>query len=137
MSEVVLTSDDGGSLTLGSGVDPFSDGYAFVDFRVAISGAGLSAATQVRTIEGAGGLGAFLAEIANDWKGVEPHRRWESIEHELSIDADRDSLGNVVLTIRLRESYRLDAWEVKSTFRLDAGEEMTAFARAVAECLRC
>ena len=132
-----LTGPSRATLVIGDGVQPFRDGYDFVDFPVSIVAAGLSAKTLVRSAEGASptSLHRFLRELADDWKGTQPHRSWEAIEHGLSIDAHREPLGHVLLTFSLRESYRRDAWLVRVTVQLDAGEEMATLAREVERLL--
>ena len=124
-------------MVIGDAVQPFRDGYDFVDFPVSIVAAGLSAKTLVRSAEGASptSLHRFLRELADDWKGAQPHRSWEAIEHGLSIDAHREPLGHVLLTFSLRESYRRDAWLVRVTVHLHAGEEMATLAREVERLL--
>ena len=47
----------------------------------------------MRTEEGGAGpfcLSQFLQELAEDWRGERPRRAWESIEHDLSIEATGD-----------------------------------------------
>ena len=72
-------------------------------------------------------LGQFTRELADDWKGLQPKRTWEAIEHALIIDTDRDSSGHVLLTFTLRASHWPDAWLARATV-LDAGEEMASLA---------
>ena len=124
-------------MTIGDGVAPFRDGYDFVDFPVSIVAESLSAKTVVRSAEGPNptSLHRFLRELADDWKGTQPDRTWDAIEHDLSIDAHRDSLGHVLLTFSLRQSYQPDAWLVKVVVRVDAGEEMVTLAREVERLL--
>jgi Family of unknown function (DUF6228) len=132
-----LTGPSGATVIIGNGVDPYSDGYDFVDFSVSIAAEGLSATTQVRSIEGDSPLGLhrFLRELADDWKGAKPVRRWEAIEHGLTIDVHRDPLGHVVMAFSLRENYQPDAWLARATVQLDAGEELALLAREVERLL--
>ena len=85
-------------------------------------------------MEGAAGLASFLG-TCRGLEGAVPRRRWEWIEHDMGIEADRDSLGHVVLTVWLRENYRADAWRAQATFEVDAGEQVADLARAVARLL--
>ncbi len=132
-----LTGPSGVTVIIGDGVAPFRDGYDFVDFRVSIVARGMRADALVRSAEGASpkSLHRFLRELAEDWKGAQPDSSWEAIEHGLSIDAHREPLGHVLLTFSLRESYRHDAWLVRVTVQLDAGEEMATLAREVERLL--
>ena len=64
------------------------DGYEFIDFWLSIEGVGLNARTLVRTIEGGTGpycLTQWVQELADDWKGENPSREFESIEHHFSL----------------------------------------------------
>ena len=69
--EIRLHDPSGASVVIGDGVDPYSDGYDFVDFPVAIVAVCLSAKTLVRSMEGDSptSLHRFLRELADDWKG--------------------------------------------------------------------
>jgi len=137
-SEIRLSGPTGASVVIGDGVEPFHDGYDFVDIWMSIVADGLTARTLVRSVEGASPLSLhrFLRELADDWKGELPDRQWEAIEHGLTIDARRDAVGHVLLTFSLRESYRPDAWLARVTVQLDAGEEMTSLATEVERLLR-
>ena len=136
-SEIRLSGPSGATVIIGDSVAPFRDGYDFVDFTVAIEADGLSARTSVRSLEDGGptSLHGFVRELAEDWKGERSHRKWEAIGHDLTIDADRDSLGHVRLTFSLRESYLPDSWRARATVQLDAGEEMSLLAREVERLL--
>ncbi len=136
--EIRLSGPFGATIIIGEGVDPYSDGYDFVDFPVSILADGLSATTHVRSVEGdtSNSLHRFLQEIADDWKGTENRREWEAIEHDLTIEADRDSLGHVRLTFNLRESCNVGSWVVSATVQLDAGEEMATLAQEAKRMLR-
>lgn len=125
----------GVTLIIGDGVRPFRDGYDFVDFRVSIVAAGLRrmpSFDQPRVQ--ATSLHRYLRELADDWKGTQADPSWEAIELGLSIDAHREPLGHVLLTFSLRE-LRSDAWLVRVTVQLDAGEEMATLAREVERLL--
>jgi hypothetical protein len=125
-------------VSFGPGSDPFQDGYDFVDFPVTLSSNGLSAMSIVRTIEGPSqmALSLFIDDLASDWKGLSFERRWESIEHHLTIEARSDSMGHLMLTCVLRESYEVDAWSARVTVKVEPGEEMMQIAAAVRRLLR-
>jgi hypothetical protein len=131
--EIRLTGSSGATVIIGDGVEPFRDGYDFVDFLVSIEADGLIAKAPVRSVEGSSprSLHRFLRELADDWKGEQPDRTWDAIEHGLTIETHRDSLGHVLLTFSLRASYQVDAWMARATVDLNAGEEMATLAREV------
>ena len=109
-----------------------------IDFWASIEAAGLNARTVVRTIEGGTGplvLSQFVQELADDWLGQVPSRHFESIEHDLSITATRDLFGHVRLRVTLRDSYRSESWEASAEVKVDAGEEMAAFAAGIRRLL--
>jgi hypothetical protein len=49
----------------------------------------------------------------------------------MSIEVRRDSLGHLLLTFVLRESYMPNSWSVRATVQVEAGEEMSQLAAAV------
>ncbi len=128
--EIRLSGPSGATVIIGDPVRRLRDGYDFVDFPVSIIADGLVAKTLVRSVEGESptSLHRFLREVADDWKGVRTRRNWEAIEHDLTINVDRDSLGHALLTFSLRESYRPHSWLACATVQLDAGQEMASLA---------
>ena len=135
--EVRLTGEGGATVIIGGGVDPFCDGYNFVDFPVAIVADGLSASAHVRSMEdGDHGLGAFLKELADDWKGDVSERKWTAIQRGLSIDATRDDFGHVTMVFTLREGYYPEVWRASVTVNVNAGEDMSNLAGAVRQMLQ-
>jgi Family of unknown function (DUF6228)/DinB superfamily len=136
--QILLAGPSGATVVIGDPEDPYRDGYNFVDFRVSITGDGLSATTNVRSVEGPneGSLQRFFRELADDWKGNNPASQWESIEHDMTLEAQRDSLGHVLLKFHVRESYQPDAWTAQVIIQLDAGEEMSKLARDVEHLFR-
>ena len=49
----------------------------------------------------------------------------------MSIEVKRDSLGHVLLTSVLRESYVPDTWSVRATVQVEPGEEMSRLAAVI------
>jgi hypothetical protein len=136
--ERYLRLSDVNSVTLSLGESQsWSDGYDFVDFLVTISGDELTATSLVRSVEGSSpqGLRTLFRELATDWKGTQGDRTWESIEHDLTIEASRDPLGHLRLAFTLRENVLPDAWQVRVVVRLEAGKEMSRAAVGVERLL--
>lgn len=125
-------------VTLGPGADPFHDGYDFVDFPVTLSSDGLSATSSVRTVEGPSqmALSLFMDDLASEWKGLRFERTWESIEHDLTIEARSDPLGHLMLTFDLRESHEANGWSARVTVKVEPGQEMAQVAAAARRLLR-
>jgi hypothetical protein len=74
--------------------------------------------------------------LADAWKGWDGPKEWEAIEHDLHIEARHDGWGHVALRFTLRESYRPGAWTATAQVVLEAGEELTHFAKDVDAFLR-
>jgi hypothetical protein len=136
-SDVVVIGDpDVAAVAFTNPRDPFEDGYELVDFTVEIAAPGLSATSVVRTFETQRGLRDFFGSLAADWRGWQGTRRWESIEHDLTVEATVDHHGHVALTFILQRDYRPDAWFVTVTVSVDAGEAMTKLASRIGAFLR-
>jgi uncharacterized protein DUF6228 len=105
--------------------------HDFTHIPVSISSRGLSAQSGVVSIEDAHGLRAFFHDLSADWRGVDSERSWESVHSDLKIDARRDGRGHVALLFTLRERY----WTVNVEVELEAGEETSRAAAAIAELL--
>jgi hypothetical protein len=66
-------------------------------------------------------FGEFFAGLALAWKGCD-WRRWQSLEHHLSIDAAINSTGHVTLKVDLHSGlYPLD-WKFSVTLVAEAGQ---------------
>ena len=75
-------------------------------------------------------LRVSLKALADDWKADNGDQTWESVVHDLVVEAKR-TRGHVALRFTLRESYRPDAWSATAVVAIEAGEEMSQLARAV------
>ena len=76
-------------------------------------------------------LAAFFADLAESWRGWDGEKRWESIEHDLSITATSDSRGHCRLHFVVRDGPN-PTWEVSMIGpEIDAGEDMATVARNV------
>jgi|HubBroStandDraft_6_1064221.scaffolds.fasta_scaffold1126627_1 hypothetical protein len=127
-----LGDPSGSMIQIWGSREPGYNEYGFVDFRVAITGAGLDAESSVQTMEdGLPNLRSFFRDLAADWRGLNGDSAWEAIEHDLTIEGRHDPLGHVLLTFVLRENYKPRAWQVRATVQLEAGEEMTKVADAI------
>lgn len=121
-------------------VDPYGDGY-IAHLRAELRDEGLYAKTIVtinRQADGEGDLAAFLASLADDWRGWRGSRIWHALEHEMSVAGVHDGRGHVSLEVTLRRpngAFADDAWSARSVFVLEAGEEMTTLARDIESLL--
>lgn len=94
-----------------------NDGY----WTASLTCCGVEASLRLYEI-GLGGLSRFFAELAQDWRGWNGERRWESLEGDLSLVATHDGLGTVTLTARLRTGpLATHRWDASADLLLDAG----------------
>jgi hypothetical protein len=120
-------------LVLADPSDPYQDGYV-LSFRAELTGEGLNATSHVVVSQGRD-LDAFFDRLAVNWQGWQGEQLWDSLEHDLSIAAAHDGIGQVRLRVTLRESYRPDPWAASATFIVQAGEELPALASKIARFL--
>ena len=122
--------------------DPYGDGYVY-KVATELHEDGMSAATIAR-VDGAFAnsvptLAGFVQSLAAAWDGWDGVRTWQSIEHELTIDARHDGRGYVSLGVTLRArspGWDDTAWSARTVFVLEAGEEMRRLAADLAHLLR-
>ena len=79
-------------------------------------------------------LARYFDQLAQDWRGWDGERAWESLEHDLSLIATHDGRGTVRLRVLLRTD-TLDArgegwWRAEASLSIDAGTYLTNVARA-------
>ena len=126
--------DAGRTLTFS---DPEGHGTRPADYlSVTVRGPDMSASRQVYAGWDGGftPLAAFFADLADQWRGWEGERVFESIEGDLRIEATHD--GHVRLRVLLWESTVPHGWRVESAIRLDAGEALSRAATDVALLVR-
>ena len=95
--------------------------------------------TARRVVQGAysGGfdsLAAFFAGLADDWRGWEGERIYESLEHDLRFVAVHD--GHIRLKVRLWQSSDPNGWSVETRLILEPGEELARVAQDLARFVR-
>ncbi|MFE4455973.1 DUF6228 family protein [Nocardia tengchongensis] len=123
---------------------PYSDGTphdeAFVAACAELSGDGMTATIHGIMLDTVGGrsLPHFLDTLVADFAGWDGIRTWESLNHELRIDAEHLRLGHVQLDWSLTQGPVVDqnAWTATTTMVLEAGEQLRQFAAAVRKFLR-
>lgn len=132
--ETVVIGDAGRTLVPS---DPQFHGALPADYlSVAVTGPDMSATRQVYAGWDGGftALAAFFSGLADQWRGWEGQRVFESIEGDLRIQAAHD--GHVSLRVLLWESTVPDGWRVEAAVRLDAGEALSRAAQDVAALVR-
>jgi hypothetical protein len=93
----------------------------------------LSSATQVYVLGGCDHLDRFWRDLAENWRGWEGTRSWQSLEGDLELSATSDRLGHVALEVRLEEGAPFP-WRVHGKLSLDAGQLHRIAAAALTFC---
>ncbi|WP_406051576.1 DUF6228 family protein [Kribbella sp. NBC_00889] len=109
--------------------DPHLASDDIVEYTVRLSGNGLTAQALVLSLDTAGsGLPAFLEQLGEDFRGWNGTRRWENQDHDLGVEATWSSRGHVDLRWWITSSI-YDKWSAAVVVDVEAGAEMSAFAR--------
>jgi hypothetical protein len=75
-------------------------------------------------------LAEFFAQHAQDWRGWEGVREWNSLEGDLKIEA-RHEYGHVQLRVTVRKAlpdWGNDGWVATGDLTIDPGEQLTHIA---------
>ncbi|GAB0107943.1 hypothetical protein JMUB6875_69460 [Nocardia sp. JMUB6875] len=111
---------------------PYSDD--FVAVCVELSGDGMVASMHGLILDYVNGrsLPGFLSTLERDFAGWQGIRTWESMNHELRIEARHLTLGHVRLdwTLNRQPSESL-TWAATVATYLEAGEQLRQFAAAI------
>ena len=96
---------------------------------------GLSAAARIVHPYATGfeDLADFFQRLADDWRGWEGVRRWESLEGDLQIDASHEH-GHVQLQVTLRRvrfDWENHGWTATGDLTIDPGEQLRQIAAEV------
>ncbi|MFB7288336.1 DUF6228 family protein [Actinacidiphila glaucinigra] len=89
-----------------------------LDFLVTARGRWVSVEVSVRTLDG-DGLDAFLAELAEDFRGWTGVRTWRSLERDLTLSA-RHSGRSVHLTWGMHDRPPSEEWHFEATSAVTA-----------------
>ena len=79
-------------------------------------------------------LVSYFAELEARWRGWQGERSWESLEHDLRLDA-RHAHGNVQVRVTLRAEragWGNDGWTATADLTVEPGEQLSAISRALA-----
>src|SRR5215208_2323956 len=96
----------------------------------------MSSATQVYVLGGCDHLDQFWRELAENWRGWEGTRSWQSLEGDLELSATSDRVGHVTLEVRLDRGAPFQ-WRVYGIISLEAGllDSFAAAARTFCRLL--
>lgn len=106
------------------------DDDGFGSFVVELHAAGLDVASGVMTHDGSGGsLDAYFRDLADSWRGWSGVKRWDSVENDLSVGAERMAGANH-LRFTARHGHP-PVWVASLDVRVEPGEEATGVAADV------
>ncbi len=103
---------------------------------VTITDSDLTASREVHGSYSGGfdSLATFFMGLADDWRGWQGERVYESLEHDLRFIAEHD--GHVRLRVRLRQSTDPNGWSVDTRLTLDPGEELASLVEDLTRFVR-
>jgi hypothetical protein len=92
-------------------------------FRVAVRSHDHSATRRVYAYTDGAGIARLFTEAAEQWKGWQDAKVWESLEGEFRIELRIDCLGHVSVAIRVRsDPGGADPWQLEAELGLGAGQ---------------
>lgn len=114
---------------VGLAYEPSTDPY-LAGLRVRVETGRLQYEGGVLVSADADGLATYFASLLDDWRGWNGVRRWDALEHGMSIEANHR--GRIVeLVFVVRRDYKPDAWELRIPVFISPGETLTRVAKAV------
>jgi Family of unknown function (DUF6228) len=125
-----IQSEEHEKTRIGLVYEPSSDPY-LAGLNVRVETDGLDFEHWILVSDDADGLVAFFADLVENWRGWRGIKRWEALEHGMTIEASH--AGRIVeLVFSLRRDYKPDAWEVRVPIVVTPGEAITRVAQALA-----
>lgn len=95
-----------------------SDGSEY--YRVTLKAENMTASSKVYAFDPFDdSCSRYFADLANSWRGWNGVKQWNSLEGELKISSDSDSLGHIAMEITF-ESY--GSWKSQITMAFEAGQ---------------
>jgi hypothetical protein len=102
-----------------------------LEYIVKISGPGMAAEAPVMNTSDRSELPDFIHELADNFRGWRGTRTWESLEHQLQVEATWADGGHVQLKFQITPSI-YDQWKACVVVPIEAGAEMQALADTLA-----
>jgi hypothetical protein len=127
---VEICSDDGAAcvrLSLERGGSDYDPDFFHVDVK---AGAPLIGDHCVVTFNG-DRLDGFFGELEERWRGWDGIRRWDAVEHGLSVEATHNG-GVVELLFIVRRDFKPDAWELRVPILIAPGESLKRISSSIA-----
>ena len=134
-------ADGSAQWVVGPPRDRYGDGIG-VTFVSRLHDDGLSAVVEAEVDGSTDGFGlrrlpAFVATLAEGWRGWDGVRRWSSLDQRLLLDARHDGRGHVELEVGFQRCGPRGEirWTAQAFFRIEAGEELTRVAADLSDAL--
>jgi Family of unknown function (DUF6228) len=129
-----LRSEEDEQTRVGIAYEPPTFDPYLAELRIRVETDRLRYDGTVLVSSNADGLAAFLAGLVEDWRGWSGTRRWDALEHGMSIHAAHHG-RRVELLFVVRRDYKPDAWELRVPVLIAPGETLSQFARAAASTI--
>jgi hypothetical protein len=124
MSAVTFGSPDRGTLVLSEPTRGESGDLWWITATIDTEGLHASTRVEAHYANAFDELAAFLDDLADNWRGWEGPKSYDSLEHDLGLVARHDGVGHVVLTVTLRGPHPPYTWTVNVEIVTDPGEQM-------------
>jgi hypothetical protein len=114
-------------------LDPMDAPPQFLTAELHLDGLTASVAVVHNYASGFQDLADFFEQQAQDWRGWEGVRKWESLEGDLGIEA-RHEHGHVQLRVTVRKvlpNWGNNGWRATGDLTIDPGEQLTRVAADV------
>jgi len=102
-----------------------------LEYTVRISAPGMTAETTVMNAGDGNELPEFIQELAGSFRGWGGTRTWESLEHQLQVEATWADGGHVRLRFQITPGV-YGHWDACVIVPVEAGAEMQALADTLA-----
>ncbi len=101
-----------------------TDPYVGESFRVILKDVGLTAEQGVFVFSHDwAALAAFFNNLAESWRGWTGTKSWESVEHDLTIEARSDAGRHCLLSFIVRDGAGEDMTSLAASFNTWTGQE--------------
>lgn len=104
-----------------------SDGFNYVSVRIEADGLSCS---RGALMYGDDGISAFFGGLAQDWRGWDGTRHWNTIEQELTIDASHSG-RRIELVFTLFRDFGPSSWRVVLAISIPPDESLDRLASDV------
>lgn len=101
---------------------PASPGQVIERFKARLAQPDLSAMGRVYIMDNEPHPGVFFELMAANWKGWRGELRWDSVDGALTLRAEQDCAGHVLIRINLRSGTSDADWSLDAIITAEAGQ---------------